>query len=109
MFPSRVPVSSVEQFLEMKSQRGVGRRLDAARLTTVFNLALVALLLAAVSPASLGAASFQEDANGFVFMNAENFDLNVTQNNGEWRFDNTPLAVDPFSGWGYMDAFSTGG
>lgn len=69
-------------------------------------LALAGLLLSAVlSPAS----SFQEDGNGFVFFEAEDFDLNVTQENGFWEFDNTPLDFDAFSGWGYVTAFSSGG
>lgn len=71
-------------------------------------LATLPFLVLSLAPISR-AASFTTDANGFVVMEAENFDVNVTQNNGEWRFDATPLALDPFSGWGYMKGLFSGG
>ena len=58
---------------------------------------------------SANAASFQEDANGFVVMEAEDFDVNATQDNGAWLFDNAFLGFNVNSGWGYMKAFSAGG
>jgi hypothetical protein len=72
-------------------------------------LGIAAMLAALFVGTTARAVSFQEDANGFVFLEAENFDLNVTQDNGAWLFDNTPLDVDPFSGWGYVTADSSGG
>jgi len=62
-----------------------------------------------VSASASAASSFQEDANGFVVMEAEDFDVNATQDNGAWLFDNTYLGFDFNSGWGYMKAFSAGG
>lgn len=76
---------------------------------TAATLGLGAVCLFALLSPAYGVASFQEDANGFVVMEAENFDLNLTQNNGEWRFDNTALAFDPYSGWGYMKGLYSGG
>jgi len=74
-------------------------------------LAVGAAAAVALSATTAGhAASFQSDANGFVVMETENFDLNYALANGQWGFDNTPLSFDTdFSGWGYMKALYSGG
>lgn len=71
-------------------------------------LGAVAGLCLALWTSLAGAASFQE-TNGFVVMEAEDFDLNVTQDAGQWVFDAAALAVDPYSGWGYLKAVGAGG
>jgi len=70
--------------------------------------AVLASWVALVRPAT--AASIRQDANGFVVLQAEDFDLNLTQDNGVWLFDNdtAPLWA-PFTGWGYMKSFGAGG
>jgi hypothetical protein len=61
---------------------------------------------------SRGAASFQ-DSGGFLVMEAENFDLNVTRPTGFFEFDNvnpiTAFSPDYISGWGYMKEVYSGG
>ncbi len=79
------------------------------RFSLVPSLSLAVGLAAILATNPGRAASFVSDANGFVFIEAENFDLNVTQDNGAWRFENTPLDLDAFSGWGYVTADSSGG
>lgn len=71
--------------------------------------ATACLSVALLAPSALAAASFQENGSGFVVMEAENFDLNVTQPAGAWVFDATALAIDPFSGWGYLRSTGVGG
>lgn len=61
------------------------------------------------APPLAPAASITEDASGFVVMQAEDFDLNVTQDTGQWLFDNAPPAWAPFTGWGYMVGLGAGG
>ncbi len=69
----------------------------------------LALCLLAFAPWLGQAASILQDANGFVVMEAEDFDLNVTQDTAEWLFDNTALSWSLFDGWGYMEASGGGG
>lgn len=71
--------------------------------------ATACLSVALLAPSALAAASFQENGSGFVVMEAENFDLNVTQPAGAWVFDATALAIDPYSGWGYLKSTGVGG
>ena len=66
--------------------------------------------LLALATRPVAAFTIREDANGFVVLEAENFDLNLTQDNGEWQFDNNTAPLwAPFDGWGYMKAFGSGG
>lgn len=69
--------------------------------------AAAVLSLALVAPRA-AAASFQEQS-GFVVMEAENFDVNVTQPAGAWVLATNALATDPYSGWGYLKATGVGG
>ncbi len=61
------------------------------------------------------AGSIQEDANGFVVIESEDYDFNLTQDGGEWQFSNGTTANDgnplwgPFTGWGYMKGLGAGG
>ncbi len=59
--------------------------------------------------AASGAFYVRQDAAGFVVLEAENYDRNLTRDNAAWIFDNTPTATDAFSGWGYMKGTGAGG
>ena len=75
-----------------------------------FGLAAVAIAGFSLNPLEAPAASIRQDANGFVVMEAENFDLNLTQDNGEWKFDKAPPTwAQTNSGWGYMKGEGAGG
>jgi hypothetical protein len=92
-------------------QRYAPRRGEAWRIRTAGH-ACAGLALAAswllTSPA-WGAFYVREDANGFVVLDAEHFDKNITRDNAAWVFDNTPTLTDAFSGWGYMKSTGAGG
>src|SRR6266496_6006114 len=73
-------------------------------------LVLIAVAEVVLIQSDARAASIRQDANGFVVMEAEDFDLNVTQDNGRWRFDNTPPGwAQTNSGWGYLSGEGAGG
>jgi len=85
------------------------------RFTAFPGLAVAASLCLTLVTPPAEAASFQE-SGGFVVMEAENFDLNVTQPGNQWVFDSTALTNtvspgpgDPYSGWGYLKAQGLGG
>lgn len=86
-----------------------GGRGDSFR-RAVRGLAVVAAISSGpLAGPAFGAFYVREDANGFVVLDVENYDRNITRDNAAWIFDNTPTATDAFSGWGYMKATGAGG
>jgi len=75
-------------------------------------LAMTGFFAFSLVSTSLHAASSFQDSGGFLVMEAEDFDLNFTQSDGFYQFDNLyPIAYveDYYSGWGYMKGLYNGG